>query len=237
MGQQGLDGKSWYSIQAALPLIDINFSETRNLLLCEGTSLGSFSVLWDNNLSTGNRDTPYFLPPRPLISKKFVDTKFFTKRGRVRLRISSVMWQKRIRRKIVIPPRLSLIFSIPHMFLSTEEFLYGVFWSCETQSFWREVVKIHPLYLHKIFRYPNFPEIRKVSLRTLLLLWGRTIATKNRDTRSLISIISWYQKFCEEKEEFPYEVLRACETKSISREVVIIQPPSYSWDFSLPKVS
>ena len=65
----------------------------------------------------------------------------------------------------------------------------------------------------------------------------KTIATKNRDTRSLITNNSWYQKIREKKEEIPYEVPQSCETKCFSREVVMINPPLIHENFRNQKFS
>ena len=81
-----------------------------------------------------------------------------------------------------------------------------------------------PSFIHKLFRYQKFSEIRKVSLRTLLLLWGKTNATKNRDTPSLISNTSRYQKISEKEKSSYTKFFGPVRQKSISQQVVIIHP-------------
>ena len=59
MRQNNFDGKSWYR----LPLLSIFFSDTRNIVKRRKFPLPTVSVLWDEKVSTENRDTRFLSFP------------------------------------------------------------------------------------------------------------------------------------------------------------------------------
>ena len=60
MRQNNFDGKSWYR----LPLLSIFFSDTRNIVKRRKFPLPTVSVLWDEKVSTENRDTRFLSFPQ-----------------------------------------------------------------------------------------------------------------------------------------------------------------------------
>ena len=93
----------------------------------------------------------------PLIHKLFRYRKFCeTQHRRVSLRNVSVLWDKKIRRKNVNPPFLSLTFFEIRSWWSTNGFPYEFFRHCETKNFRRNILIFPTLLAINIFAAGNF---------------------------------------------------------------------------------
>ena len=98
------------------------------------------------------------------------------KHWKITLRNVPELWDKKVRRKILIlalPPSLSINFFTSENFLesSTEGLLYEISRNCETKQFWWKNVITAPSLILYIFRYQKFSETKKGSLTKFSALW------------------------------------------------------------------
>ena len=105
--------------------------DTRIFLKPGRVPLRNVSVMWDQTISTEDRDT------RPLLCIKIFETAIFLKHRRVPLRIFSALWDK----KFPTEDRDINLFCIK--FFDT---LYQIFWYSETKQFRRKIVIPAPLF-------------------------------------------------------------------------------------------
>ena len=196
------------------------------------------------NLSTGNHETPSFLPPPSTYPKKLSIQKFFQNRkgsftnilgtnqfvsnirnGSFTILLRTVRWNNFDRKSWYCISYL-YHFSIPGVFWKTEEFLYEDIRSCETKSFWLEVVITHPISISITFfdlrfflKHRNFLKHGRVSSWIYSVMWDKRISQETHDTLCLISNNFRYNQ---EHRKVPYEVFLSCDTLIFRREIAIL---------------
>ena len=166
----------WRKILIPAPFLNPNifryqkFSETR-------VSLRNFSLLWDKIFDIKSW---YSLPPSPLLSIKFSDTRNFAKHRRFPLRsFFGTLRQQIFYRKSWYSPLWHKIFQYVKL-SETQKGSSTKWFGTETKLFWRKILIPAPFLNPNIFRYQKFSETR-VSLRNFSLLWDK-----------MFDIKSWY---------------------------------------------
>ena len=135
----------------------------------------NFSAVWDQKESTEKRDTPLF------IHKSFRNQNVF-KNSRIPSGNFSALWDKNFSTEFRDFPFLCIKFCDTGIFLKHRTVPQRLFSVLCDKSFRRRNVVPPPSLMHKIFRYPRFPETMKGCPRKFSALWHQKLLTEKRDT-------------------------------------------------------
>ena len=164
-------------------LLSMRFFDNKNFLKSGRITLRSFPVLWGNIISTGNCDTPSFLPPRPLIFKKNRPHQNFSKLVKGSFTIFFGTVTKTNWTEHCDTPLLSVTFLDSRKFLKHRRVLLrslSFLWNKKLFN-GKSWLSIPPL-IHKNFWYQKFSKIRKGSFSNFFV----TVRQNDFDGRS------WY---------------------------------------------
>ena len=165
--------------------------------------------------------------PAPILYLTRFDTKNFLKQWTVPLQKVSVLWDIKNRwRTLLSSPFYAWKFSILEFFWSTEATPTKFFGTVRQQTFdgklWCPPLSFSLIL--NIFRYRNFFQTQKGSLRNFSVLWDETLSTESRDT-PLLSIKFFDTPNWWNTKGFPYQTFWHCERENFWRKFVIIPAP------------
>ena len=198
--------------KVVVPLKPLTFLDTRNFLKFGRVSLRTFPVVWDNTVSTTNRDPPH-------LSMKYFQTRKFLKHRKLPPpKLSRVFSQKFSMEFLILPTFYPETFSLPDFFWNTaqkdspkkdigtvrQKFFGGKSW-------------YSPFLFKNLLANDNFPKhstglfaydvIRYCDTKNI---WHKiVILSSSHPSYPKISSIS---EFFWNTEGFPYEIFRHCET-------------------------